>query len=65
MPGALPDYPAPVIRDAGSRREMVTMRWACRRHRERSGARHKHPQYFLAALAHVAQAGDPVLGPGK
>ena len=27
MPGVFPDYPAPVIRDAGSGRETVTMRW--------------------------------------
>jgi putative SOS response-associated peptidase YedK len=27
MPGAFPDYPAPVIRNAGSEREMTLMRW--------------------------------------
>jgi putative SOS response-associated peptidase YedK len=27
MPGVFPDYPAPVIRNAGSEREMVLMRW--------------------------------------
>ena len=27
MPGVFPDYPAPVIRDAGAGREIVTMRW--------------------------------------
>ena len=27
MPGVFPDYPAPVIRDTGAGREMVTMRW--------------------------------------
>lgn len=27
MPGVFPDYPAPVIRNAGSEREMVMMRW--------------------------------------
>ena len=27
MPGVFPDYPAPVVRNAGSEREMVTMRW--------------------------------------
>ena len=26
MPGVFPDYPAPVIRDTGAGREMVTMR---------------------------------------
>jgi hypothetical protein len=28
MPGVFPDYPAPVVRNAGSDREMVLMRWA-------------------------------------
>ena len=27
MPGVFPDYPAPVVRNAGDEREMVTMRW--------------------------------------
>src|SRR6516225_3048855 len=27
MPGVFPDYPAPVIRNTGAGREMVTMRW--------------------------------------
>jgi hypothetical protein len=28
LPGVFPDYPAPVIRDAGKGRELVMMRWA-------------------------------------
>ena len=27
MPGVFPDYPAPVIRNAGDAEEMVMMRW--------------------------------------
>jgi putative SOS response-associated peptidase YedK len=27
MPGLFPDYPAPVIRNTDTRREMVLMRW--------------------------------------
>ena len=27
MPGVFPDYPAPVIRNTGTGREMTTMRW--------------------------------------
>jgi putative SOS response-associated peptidase YedK len=27
MPGVFPDYPAPVVRNAGGEREMVLMRW--------------------------------------
>jgi hypothetical protein len=31
MPGVFPDYPTPVVRNVGTEREMVIMRWACRR----------------------------------
>jgi putative SOS response-associated peptidase YedK len=27
MPGVFPDYPAPVVRNAGTERELVMMRW--------------------------------------
>jgi len=27
MPGVFPDYPAPVVRNVGTGREMVMMRW--------------------------------------
>jgi putative SOS response-associated peptidase YedK len=27
MPGVFPDYPAPVIRNAGDERELVMIRW--------------------------------------
>jgi putative SOS response-associated peptidase YedK len=27
MPGVFPDYPAPVIRNAGGERELILMRW--------------------------------------
>jgi putative SOS response-associated peptidase YedK len=27
MPGVFPDYPAPVVRNAGSERELTMMRW--------------------------------------
>ena len=27
MPGVFPDYPAPAVRNAGTEREMVMMRW--------------------------------------
>ena len=29
MPGVFPDYPAPVVRNSGTERELVLMRWAC------------------------------------
>ncbi|WP_440144283.1 hypothetical protein [Bradyrhizobium canariense] len=57
MPGVFPDYPAPVVRNASTGRELSMMRWACRRHRAQAGpADHQHPQYFIAALAGLAQA---------
>jgi hypothetical protein len=31
----------------------------------RRAAGHQHPQHVIAALAHVAQAGEPLLGPGQ
>jgi len=37
MPGVFPDYTAPVIRNAGSDRELTMMRWGvCRRCRRAS-----------------------------
>jgi len=27
MPGVFPDYPAPVVRNAGTERELIMMRW--------------------------------------
>jgi putative SOS response-associated peptidase YedK len=39
MPGVFPDYPAPVVRNAGSDRKFVLMRWACLRRREPAGRR--------------------------
>jgi putative SOS response-associated peptidase YedK len=27
MPGVFPDYPAPVVRNAGGERELIMMRW--------------------------------------
>jgi hypothetical protein len=29
MPGVFPDYPAPVVRNTGAKRELTMMRWAC------------------------------------
>jgi putative SOS response-associated peptidase YedK len=33
MPGVRPDYPAPVVRNVGTERELAMMRWGIRRHR--------------------------------
>ena len=39
MPGVFPDYPAPVVRNAGAEREMVLMRWGMPRRRRSAGRR--------------------------
>jgi putative SOS response-associated peptidase YedK len=63
MPGVFPDFPAPVIRDIGQGRELAMMRWGMPPPNGRPSC-HQHPQHNLAALAHVAQAREPMLGPG-
>ena len=65
MPGLFPDYPAPVIRDAGSGREIAMMRWGMPpRAAHWRAACHEYPQRRLPTLAGLAQARKPVLGPG-
>ena len=62
MPGVFPDYPAPVVRNTDAGREMTMMSWghaAATAHWRPAG--HEHPQRVVSALAHVAQAGEPVL----
>jgi hypothetical protein len=39
MTGVFPDYPAPVVRDAGAERELLLMLWACRPRRAPAGRR--------------------------
>ena len=39
MPGVFPDYPAPVVRNTDTGRELSMMRWACRRLRSQAGRR--------------------------
>jgi putative SOS response-associated peptidase YedK len=66
MPGVFPDYPAPVIRNGESGTELAMMRWghaATAAHGWPAG--HQHPQHIVAALARLAQAREPVLGPGE
>src|SRR6267142_1788932 len=66
MPGVFPDYPAPVVRNADARTgdgddalghaASATRRWF---------SRHQHPQHHFASLAHLAEAGNPLLGPSQ
>ena len=66
MPGVFPDYPAPVIRNTDSGTEITLMRWGMPATAEdRRPAGHEHPQHLLAALARLAEAGEPLLGSGQ
>ena len=56
MPGVFPDYHAPVVRNAGTERELVMMRRGCRHRRVLRSAGHKYPQHVIAALARMTQA---------
>jgi putative SOS response-associated peptidase YedK len=62
MPGVFPDYPAPVIRNTGEGegRELVMMRWGMPPPPHSGGD--QHPQHQLAALAWLAEAGEPLSG---
>jgi len=66
MPGVFPDYPAPVIRNTDAGTEMMTMRWGMPPP-PRTGwaAGHQHPQHVIAALARLAEAGEPLPCPGQ
>jgi putative SOS response-associated peptidase YedK len=59
MPGVFPDYPAPVIRNTDTGTEIGTMRWGMPPP-PRTAAGHQHPQHVVAALAWLAQAGEPM-----
>jgi hypothetical protein len=49
IPGVFPDYPAPVIRNAGADRELTMMRWGHAAASEgRRAAGYQHPQHILA-----------------
>jgi putative SOS response-associated peptidase YedK len=57
MPGVFPDYPAPVVRNAGAERELIMMRWGMPPPpSKRRTARHQYPQYFVVALARLDEA---------
>ena len=49
MPGVFPDYPAPVVRNAGAERELTMMRWGLPPAEVRRPARHQHPQHRTGA----------------
>jgi hypothetical protein len=63
MPVVFPDYPAPVVRNAGAERELVLMRWGMPPPlRTGWAASDQHPQHVIAALARLAEARKPMPG---
>jgi putative SOS response-associated peptidase YedK len=62
MPGVFPDYPAPVVRNTDTGRELAMMRWGMPPPPRKRAAGHQHPQHQLTSLARLAQAGEPLLG---
>jgi putative SOS response-associated peptidase YedK len=58
MPGVFPDYPAPLVRNAGTERELTMMRWGVPPPSRAGG----FPQHHFAALARLAEAGEPLPG---
>jgi putative SOS response-associated peptidase YedK len=63
MPGVFPDFPAPVVRNAGAERELISMRWGMPPPPKLGGAPYEYPQHLVATLAGLAEAGKPLLGP--
>jgi putative SOS response-associated peptidase YedK len=61
MPGAFPDYPAPVVRIAGADRELTMMRWGMPPPPKLGGAPvANNPQHGFTALARLVEAGKPL-----
>ena len=66
MPGVFPDYPAPVIRNKDTGRELAMIRWGMPPPFKTGGAPgHEHPQHIVSTLADVAEAGKPVSRSGQ
>jgi putative SOS response-associated peptidase YedK len=53
MPGVFPDYPAPVVRNAGADRELTATA-------RRRIPGHEHTEHVITALAGLAEAGKPL-----
>ena len=63
MPGVFPDYPAPVVRNTDTGTEMTLMRWGMPPPpAHRRTVCHQRPEYIIAALARLAEVGEPLLG---
>jgi putative SOS response-associated peptidase YedK len=65
MPGVFPDYPAPVIRNAGEAEEMVLMRWGMPPPKDRRPTSDEYSQYIFSTLARLVETGEPLPGAGE
>jgi putative SOS response-associated peptidase YedK len=70
MPGVFPDYPAPVVRNAGQNTdgacELIMMRWGMPPPPRGASIPVTNIRNTLfAALARMAEAGTPLPGPGQ
>jgi putative SOS response-associated peptidase YedK len=63
IPGVFPDYPAPVVRNVGTDRELTMMRWGTPPPPKLAGL--PITQHVVAALAELAKAGEPMSGAGQ
>ena len=63
MPGVFPDYPAPVIRNTETARDDPDALGHAAATAHGRAAGHQHPQHVIAALARLAEAGEPLLRP--
>jgi putative SOS response-associated peptidase YedK len=65
MRGVFPDYPAPVVRNAGTEREIVMMRWGMPPPPRAGGYPVTNIRNTTTALARLAEAGKPLPGSGQ
>src|SRR5271154_2327197 len=63
MPGVFPDYPAPVIRNAGAEREMRMMRWGMPPPPRAGGFPVTNIRNTSSPHWRLAEAGKPLSGP--
>lgn len=54
MPGVFPDYPAPIIRNAGAERELIMMRWDMPPPPKSTWSLVKLPSKNWATIGHLA-----------
>jgi hypothetical protein len=66
MPGVYPDYPAPVVRNTEGGRELAVMRWGMPPPARSGGFPVTNIRNnVIAALARLAETGEPLPGPGQ